>query len=84
MRKTNTSGFTGIRWYDYSYTGKQPCWIVYICLDGKQKHIGYFDDIAIAIRAYESAAKAHHGIYAERKIAQNRAVAKALGIDIPV
>lgn len=82
LRKSNTSGFTGIRWYDYPYTGKAPCWTVNICIDGKAKHIGYFDDIADAIISYERAARLHHGIYADRKIAHNRSFAAKLGIKL--
>lgn len=82
IRKSNTSGFTGIRWYDYPYTGKQPCWHVAITVGRKVVSVGYFRDIAKAIMAYERAAIDNHGDFAERKIAHNRDMAERLGIQL--
>jgi hypothetical protein len=39
-------------------------WRAYINVDGKQKHLGYFDDIEEAKRVREEAIKKYHGEFA--------------------
>jgi len=58
-RATNTSGAKGVSWYK---TGKK--WRVQIRIDGKIKHVGYFDEIKDAEEAYRKAAIEHYGEYA--------------------
>ena len=55
----NTSGFKGVVWHKAS--GK---WHARIGLNGKLKHIGYFDNILDAAAAYDKAAAELHGDYA--------------------
>jgi hypothetical protein len=43
MRRTNTSGITGVYWN--KVTGK---WLAQVMLCGKRKSLGYFDDLDIA------------------------------------
>ena len=52
----NTSGYKGVRWH--KPTGK---WQAYIKVDGIQKHLGLFTDIADAVAAYAAASKKYHG-----------------------
>jgi hypothetical protein len=59
--KNNTSGHTGVSWYKpYSK------WRATICLNGKHKHLGYFDTAEEAAKAREKASNtygfhANHG-----------------------
>ncbi|WGZ92673.1 MAG: AP2 domain-containing protein [Candidatus Thiothrix putei] len=46
----NTSGFTGVHW-----DKAKNKWQAQIMLNGKQKHLGYFDDILEAAQAYKNA-----------------------------
>ena len=48
--KRNTSGVTGVRWYE-----KLQKWNARISIDGKLKHLGYFDTIEEAAEARERA-----------------------------
>jgi hypothetical protein len=50
IRKRNTSGARGVTWY--RQTKK---WAATIYRDGKNRHLGYFSDIASASVAYEQA-----------------------------
>lgn len=54
MRKfsNNTSGCKGVSWSKSAHK-----WHSYISLNGKRRHLGYFDSKRNAARAYESAAK---------------------------
>lgn len=81
-RKSNRSGFSGVRWYDYPYTGKKPSWVAYIMVNSKAKTIGYYKELREALIAYEDTARSIHGEFAERKIAKNRQIAMAMGVDI--
>ena len=55
-KSTNTSGFKGVSWYKGE--GK---WRAQIRVDGKKKHLGYFDDPETAYRSYCRAATKFHG-----------------------
>lgn len=57
-RSDNTSGYKGVNYY--KRTGK---WRAYIMLEGKEKHLGYFDSPEGAYRAYCNASKEVHGEY---------------------
>lgn len=50
ISKNNTSGVVGVSWY--KYTSK---WVAKIRIDGRAKHLGYFDDKADAIAARATA-----------------------------
>ena len=52
MDKRNTSGVTGVRWYE-----KLGKWSARISVNGKLKHLGYFDTIKEASAARERAKK---------------------------
>lgn len=55
IHKNNKSGFKGVFWHTQS--GK---WAARIGVNGKQRHIGVFDDPEVAYKAYcESAARFH-------------------------
>ncbi len=55
MRRTNTSGVTGVTW-----KWKREKWAAQVHLNGKQRHLGYFDDIPEAA-AVVKAFRAKHG-----------------------
>lgn len=58
--KTNSSGFKGVSWYNPSKK-----WHVVIGINGKNKHIGYFNNRIHAARAYDEHAKKLHGQFAK-------------------
>lgn len=58
-RHNNLSGYKGVGWYK-----NYKKWQVRISVDGKQIHIGYFDDKHEAARAYNEAALLHYGEFA--------------------
>ena len=58
-RSNNTSGYKGVTWAKHATK-----WRAQMQLNGKYKHIGYFDDKKEAARAYNKAAKKHHGEFA--------------------
>ena len=58
-RKNNTSGYTGVCWHK-----QNKKWLARIRIDGKMKHLGYFDDIKDAAQAYNEAALELHGEFA--------------------
>lgn len=55
-KKTNTSGYTGVHWHknNLRYTSS-------ICINGRQIHLGSFDDIDLANKSYLEASKRLHG-----------------------
>ncbi len=55
-RKDNESGYKGVSWRE---TNKK--WRVRIQINGKRVHLGYFDNILDAAKAYETASKIYHG-----------------------
>lgn len=59
LSKRNTSGFKGAH-FDRS----RGRWAAHICVQRKQKHLGYFDTAEDAHAAYVAAAKRHFGEYA--------------------
>jgi hypothetical protein len=59
IRTNNTSGATGVDWHK----SKQK-WRVRIKLDGKSKHLGYFDDLEDAKRARRAAEVKYHEEFA--------------------
>lgn len=56
VRKNNTSGCKGVAWH--KATGK---WMAYICVNGKQIHLGLFGTIEAAASAYNEASLKYHG-----------------------
>lgn len=59
LRSNNLSGYKGVSWYKRD--GK---WRSYIRPNGKQIHLGYFDDPKEAAIAYNKAAKEIYGYFA--------------------
>jgi hypothetical protein len=57
LSKRSRSGFKGVNKH-------QKKWRAYICIDGKQKHLGVFLDKKQAALAYNEAAQKCWGIYA--------------------
>lgn len=58
-RKDNKSGYKGVSWY--KRYGK---WVVKIMNQGVIEHLGYFDDLVDAARAYDKRAKIVYGEFA--------------------
>lgn len=50
------SQYRGVSWHKAAAK-----WHAYICYGGKTRHLGYFDQEAAAARAYDAAAREHHG-----------------------
>lgn len=59
MASNNTSGFKGVFWYP-----KYQKWMAGIGVNGRVKNLGYFDDIADAVAAYDAAAHKLFGVFA--------------------
>ena len=59
--KNNKSGHIGVIW-----DKKRKSWKAYIRIDGKLKHLGYFDDITIAVQSRKAAVKKYHGEFAPK------------------
>lgn len=55
---TNTTGYKGVQKYGDNR------WRVQIYIDGRNKHIGLFDDLQDAINAYQDAALHYYGEFA--------------------
>ena len=58
-RRDNTSGSRGVHWRKAVHK-----WVVQIKVSGRFIHLGYFDDITAAARAYDAAARQHFGEFA--------------------
>lgn len=58
--KNNKSGFKGVSWR----VSRQK-WLAQIEIDGKGKHLGYFDTPEDAAQAYDKAARELHGEFAK-------------------
>lgn len=58
-QSNNTSGFKGVCWVK-----RDKKWLAQIRINGKRKHLGYFDSKKQAARAYSKAAKKYHGEFA--------------------
>lgn len=56
----NKSGYKGVYWYK-----KYQKWRASIKIGGTSKHIGYFDNVVEAAKAYDLAAKEYHGAFAK-------------------
>ena len=54
-RNTNTSGFAGVHW-----DARDQKWRAQICVDGRQIHLGYFNDYDDAVQARKLAKIKHH------------------------
>lgn len=57
--KNNTSGYKGVSW-----SKKSKKWRAQICFEGKQIHLGFFDDSKDAANAYDKAALKYFGEFA--------------------
>ena len=57
--RSNTSGYKGVNW-----DKQRELWRAKIAVDGTRLHLGYFVDPVAAARAYDAAAKQHHGEFA--------------------
>lgn len=60
LNRNSQSGFKGVSWH--KARGK---WVSHISVDGRQRHLGIFDDPVKAAVAYDLAAKVHFGEYAK-------------------
>lgn len=63
MQKNNTSGYKGVTWYKPTQK-----WQAQIRANGKKYHLGYFEDIKDAARAYNAAAIKYYGEFAQLNI----------------
>jgi len=59
-QRNNTSGYKGVSWF--KRVGK---WHARIQINGRDKHLGYFDILEEAARAYNVAALEHFGEFAK-------------------
>lgn len=57
---SNKSGYKGVSWCK-----REQKWIAHIRLNGKSQHLGYFDDIEDASKAYQRAAIRYFGEFAD-------------------
>ena len=60
LRSNNISGYRGV--YFRKDSGR---WRAQISVNGKQIHLGHFNDPIEAAHAYDSAARIHHGEFAQ-------------------
>lgn len=63
LPKRNTSGFKGAFWIK-----DHQKWSARIHMDGKQRHLGYFNSAEEAHAAYMKAARARHGEFARSAV----------------
>lgn len=57
--RNNISGYIGVCWYK-----QYGNWHAQIGINGKQTHIGYYDNLKEAAKAYNKAALKYHGEFA--------------------
>ena len=69
MRKDNTSGVTGISWHK-----QRNKWRVQIKLNGKGKHIGYFNNLEDAKTTREYVVSQYYGEFAPKHMTITRHV----------
>lgn len=55
-RRNNTSGVPGVGWHK-----KSGMWVAYICIGGKQRHLGFFENFTDAVSARHEAELKHFG-----------------------
>lgn len=55
----NKSGFKGVAWRE-----DRQKWQGYITANRKRKHLGYFEAVEVAARAYDDAATLYHSEFA--------------------
>ena len=67
----NTSGAIGVGWCK-----KFKKWVANVKANGKQKHIGYFDNISIAIAMRDIAAMEYHGDFVNLNSIKTRELAE--------
>jgi hypothetical protein len=60
--KRNTSGVTGVHYYK-----SRKVWQVYVRVNNRNKHIGYFSKLLDAKKARISAEKKYYGVFASKK-----------------
>lgn len=58
-RTNNTSGRKGV-----SFDKGRGKWVASICINWEKMHLGYFEDVESAHRAYSEAAEKYHGQFA--------------------
>ncbi len=54
-----TCEFRGVSWVH-----RRQQWTVFICVDGRNKYLGGFNDSVAAAKAYDAAARKYHGDFA--------------------
>jgi hypothetical protein len=59
IKKTNKSGYKGVSWFK-----RKRKWVAYIHYMYKSYHLGYFNDLEDAAKAYDKAALQYFGEYA--------------------
>ncbi len=64
LQKNNKSGFKGVVFHDSGGHHLKRPWRVFIQINKKKKHVGYFQTPEEAARAYDDAAVEHYGEYA--------------------
>ncbi|GAH46575.1 unnamed protein product [marine sediment metagenome] len=64
-RTASHSKYIGVSWHKY-----KKKWYAQISVNGKRKHIGYFDDEIEAGKAYDEAARKYHGDFAVLNFSQ--------------
>ena len=65
MRKNNTSGVKNVFWCK-----NYKKWRVLVSVDGKKRHVGYFEDIEVAKEVAIDFRKQHHGEFANHGLKQ--------------
>lgn len=58
-RRIGTYGYRGVSW-----SKQKNKWRVRLVIDGKDKHVGFFEDIVVAAKAYDKVAITEYGEFA--------------------